>query len=107
MSRASYCFVAAQRHAETREWKERRVDPGVLALAAEKMRQEQWSPQQISRRFAPREARGASATKRSTATFKPTSGPEGIFTGTCGTAADRIASGAERTGIVAAASRTR
>ena len=33
MARGSYCFVAAQRHAESREWKGRRVAPEVLALA--------------------------------------------------------------------------
>lgn len=52
MNRQSYCFVAAQRHAEPGERKVRRVDPAVIAQVKTKLREGQWSPQQISKRIA-------------------------------------------------------
>jgi len=52
MNRQSYCFVAAQRHAEPGERKVRRVDPAVIAQVEKKLREGQWIPQQISKRIA-------------------------------------------------------
>ena len=52
MNRDTYGGVAAQRHADAREWKGRRVDPALIADAEARMRGEQWSPQQISRQLA-------------------------------------------------------
>lgn len=43
-----YCFVDAQRDAESETNGGKRCDPALLALAAIKLREEQWSPEQIS-----------------------------------------------------------
>jgi IS30 family transposase len=49
MTSEIYRFETAQEHADSREWKGRRVDPEIWSLVERKIRQEQWSPQQISR----------------------------------------------------------
>ena len=49
MTSETYRFETAQEHADSREWKGRRVDPEIWSLVEPKIRQEQWSPQQISR----------------------------------------------------------
>ena len=43
-----YCSIAAQRDAESREWKGYRVPEETMELVDEKLRAEQWSPEQIS-----------------------------------------------------------
>ena len=43
-----YCFVEAQRDAESETNGGKRCDPALLGLAAIKLREEQWSPEQIS-----------------------------------------------------------
>lgn len=43
-----YCFVAAQREAEGLRQGGKRSDEALLALAESRLREEQWSPQQIS-----------------------------------------------------------
>jgi IS30 family transposase len=43
-----YCFLGAQRDANRRRHGGECCDPGLLALAASKLREEQWSPEQIS-----------------------------------------------------------
>lgn len=48
MTSETYCFVAAQEHAQSREWKGRRVDPEIWSLVELKIREAQWSPEQIS-----------------------------------------------------------
>lgn len=48
MTSGTYCFVVAQEHAQSREWKGRRVDPEIWSLVELKIREEQWSPEQIS-----------------------------------------------------------
>ena len=48
MTSGSYCFVAAQEHVQSREWKGRRIDPELWKLVELKIREEQWSPEQIS-----------------------------------------------------------
>lgn len=52
MTRENYCYVAAQRHAESREWKGIRIAPGLWKHVEAKLREEQWSPEQISAVFA-------------------------------------------------------
>ena len=52
MNRASYCYVAAQRHADSREWKGVRICPEVWKRVEEKLCGQQWSPQQISATLA-------------------------------------------------------
>lgn len=54
----AYCFVAAQQHAEERRGGGKRVDAALLALAETKLREEQWSPEQVSGWMA-REGHGA------------------------------------------------
>lgn len=52
MNRESYCYVEAQRHADSREWKGVRISPEVWRRVEEKLRDQQWSPQQISATLA-------------------------------------------------------
>lgn len=51
MSRDNYCYVAAQRHAESHEWKGFRIAPELWEQVEIKLREEQWSPEQISATF--------------------------------------------------------
>ncbi len=44
--------MAAQRHAESQEWKGRRIAAELWKLLANKLRNDQWSPEQISALFA-------------------------------------------------------
>ena len=48
----NYCYVAAQRHCESREWKELRIAPELWQQVEIKLQEEQWSPVQISATFA-------------------------------------------------------
>jgi IS30 family transposase len=48
MTSGTYCFVAAQDHVQSREWKGRRIEPEIWGLVETKLREEQWSPGQIS-----------------------------------------------------------
>lgn len=48
MDRASHCYVAAQRDADSHEWKSVRICPEVWKRVEEKLCGQQWSPQQIS-----------------------------------------------------------
>ena len=48
MTSGTYCFVAAQKHAQSREWKGRCIDQELWNLVEFKIREEQWSPKQIS-----------------------------------------------------------
>ena len=52
MTRVNYCYVAAQNHAESREWKGLRIAPELWERVKTKLREEQWSPEQISATFA-------------------------------------------------------
>ena len=52
MTRENYCDVAAQRHAESREWQGLRIAPELLEQVEAKLCEEQWSPEQISATFA-------------------------------------------------------
>lgn len=52
MTRESYCYVAAQRHAESQEWHGFQIAPELWEQVETKLREEQWSPQQISATFA-------------------------------------------------------
>lgn len=47
MTRENYCYVAALRHAESLEWKGFRIAPVLWELVETKLRDEQWSPEQI------------------------------------------------------------
>lgn len=48
MTSETYRFEAAQEHADSRVWKGRRIDPEIWSLVEPKIREEQWSPQQVS-----------------------------------------------------------
>jgi IS30 family transposase len=52
MNRRSYCYVAAQRDADAREWKGVRIAPELWHEVETKLREEQWSPEQISATLA-------------------------------------------------------
>jgi transposase, IS30 family len=52
MNRENYHRLTAQKDADSQEWSGYRVDPELLKLAETKLREEQWSPQQISAVFA-------------------------------------------------------
>ena len=43
-----YCYVAAQRHADSYEWKGLRIAPELWEQVEIKLQEEQWSPEQIS-----------------------------------------------------------
>lgn len=48
MSRQSYCYVAADNHARSREWHGRTIAREILDQVDARLRAGQWSPQQIS-----------------------------------------------------------
>jgi IS30 family transposase len=52
MNRSSYCYVAAQRAVDSREWKGVRISPELWQRVEEKLCGQQWSPQQISATLA-------------------------------------------------------
>ena len=52
MRRDNYCYVAAQRHCESREWRGLRITPELLQQVEIKLHEEQWNPEQISATFA-------------------------------------------------------
>ena len=52
MTRENYCYAAVQRHTESREWKGFRIAPELWELVETKLRDEQWSPEEISKTFA-------------------------------------------------------
>jgi IS30 family transposase len=51
MNSDSYSHLPAQKHADAREWKGRRISPELLIQVESKLRLEQWSPEQISGHF--------------------------------------------------------
>lgn len=52
MTRQNYCYVAAQNHAQSHEWKGLRIAPELWKQVEIKLQEEQWSPEQISATFA-------------------------------------------------------
>jgi len=52
MKKESYCYHRAQQHAQSQPWNGYQVDPQLLKEVEQKLRVEQWSPEQISARFA-------------------------------------------------------
>jgi IS30 family transposase len=52
MNQKTYCYMAAQRHAESQEWKGRRMASELWKLVEINLRNDQWSPDQISAFFA-------------------------------------------------------
>jgi transposase, IS30 family len=52
MNRENYCHLTAQQHAQSHDWKGHQIAPELLQKVETKLREEQWSPQQISAVFA-------------------------------------------------------
>jgi IS30 family transposase len=82
MNQKTYCYMAAQRHAESQEWKGRRIAAELWKLVEIKLRNDQWSPSK-SARFSPNIISVKSVTKRSTSISIVTRKPVEIFTSIC------------------------